>query len=212
MPGAQSNFEAGSMIAQCVVRFGKRIEAMFSLVVSKRTRLICTRTQFNLSDHGFSVLELIVVILLMGIVTAVVVGKFADLKAQREQMAAQELRQNLRYGRNVAMNRNKSTKIVFNVASNQYTVFVSDTNASGGYVLAKDPVTQQDWIEAISSKYSDAKLSDVSIGGGNTLIFSSTNGVPCDGSGQPISATGTVMFQSGPAVAITPTTGYVSVK
>jgi len=166
---------------------------------------------FSRQDRGFSALELVVVLLIISILMLVAYQKFTNLAAQNNLMAARDISANLRYGRNMAMNRESAVKIVFSVVSNQYTVYLAGTN--GIYATAKDPATRSDWIVNVGMKSSEARLSTVSIGGGsaNTVVFSPTNGIPYDGSGLLLTANGVITLQGGLSVTITTNTGYVSV-
>lgn len=158
---------------------------------------------------GFTVVELILVIAIVGIIAVMAVLKLPSIQTHRDRSAAEELMMHLRYAQNLAMNRERTTRVEFDVASHSYSVFIAD---AGGFVPAKDPVTQTDWVVNISERFSGVELSSVNINGGNELRFSETNGIPCDVSGAPIASDGTITFRSGLKVVITPETGYVSIQ
>jgi prepilin-type N-terminal cleavage/methylation domain-containing protein len=164
------------------------------------------------TDEGFSLIELIVVIAITAVLAIAAIYSIPGLQADRDQVAAQTLLTHLQYARDVAVNRETTTKIVFSIPLNSYSVFISDTDAPGGYAMMKDPATQTDLVVNISQSYPDVALSTVSIGGNNTLIFSKTNGIPCDISGSALVTTGTISFNSGSTVTVTPRTGYVGTQ
>ncbi len=159
--------------------------------------------------RGFGLLELVVVIAIIAILSALAIASLSRSQLQQGQIAAEELTINLRYVRDMAIHRERRTKVVFNVAASSYTVTVADTNAPSGYVPAKDPVTQTDWIVSISDEFSGVGLASANINGNSILCFSETNGIPCDASGTPIVADGKITFDSGLTVNIVPNTGYV---
>ena len=158
---------------------------------------------------GFSILEMIAIIAIIGVVTGIAILKLPDWQAGRDQIALQELMAHLRYIHSLAMNREATTRIVFDVAGDSYAVTIADLNAPGGYRPLKDPVTQNDWVVKIPDEFSGVGLKNVNINGNNVLLFSETNGIPCDVSGVPITANGSIVFDSGLGVEITPDTGYV---
>lgn len=167
------------------------------------------RTPRSTSCLGLSLPEILVFIAIVGIVAALAIPKLPLGESYHDPIAANELVMHLRYIQSLAMSRDRTTRVVFNVATDTYTVSIADTNEPASYIPLKDPTTQNDWITDISDKFPGVGLSAVSIGGSSTLYFSKTNGIPCDASGVPIAASGTIVFDSGLSIGITPDTGYV---
>lgn len=159
-------------------------------------------------SSAFSLIELIVVMVIAGILITVVIIKFTAVQSASDSLAASELVTHLNYIRNMAMNSERTAKVVFDVSSNRYDVYLADGSWTGTYSLAKDPVTQKDWGIDVGSKFPDVTLATVNINGNNTLYFGETNGAPFDYGFVPLSTTGTVTFGSGIKVTITPETGY----
>lgn len=164
------------------------------------------------TNRGSSSLEVIVTLVILGVILVVALARFADAKTYGARLAAKELAASLRYTRTMAMNRDRAVRVVFSVVSNRYAVALADTNAAGGYSPVKDPSTQGAWITDIGGKYAGVRLQGVSIGGGDTLLFSPTNGIPCNALGQPLTTPVTVTFQPAITVSVTPHTGYVSIS
>ncbi|MBU4201237.1 MAG: type II secretion system GspH family protein [Verrucomicrobia bacterium] len=156
---------------------------------------------------GFSLIEMIVVMLVMGILVVLAVEKFTSVSSIYAPLAADELIVNLRYIRNLAITRERSTRVIFSVVSNSYVVSLANTN--GLYVAAKDPVSQSPWVVDVAERFSGVALSNVNIGGSSTLYFSGTNGIPCYNTNTPLTANGTIVFNSGLTVMIAPDTGYI---
>ncbi len=160
---------------------------------------------------GFSLVELIVVMLVISILAVLVFEKITTvLSSTRAQLAANELSVNLRYIRNMAMDQERTTRVIFSVASNSYAVAIY---ASNSFVAAIDPVTQSHWLVAISDRFPGVALTTVNIGGSNTVYFSGTNGVPLiNTNGALLTTNGIIAFDTGLTVTIAPDTGYVSLQ
>jgi prepilin-type N-terminal cleavage/methylation domain-containing protein len=166
---------------------------------------MCTKD----GNAGFSLIELIVVAAIAVVLAAAAIYSLPGIRSDRDRVAAKTLMMHLRYARDVALNHETNTKIVFSVQSNLYSILIEDTNAPGNYTVMDDPATQTDLVVNISQSYPGVALSTVNIGGNNTLVFSKTNAIPCDISISPLVSTGTISFSSGGMVTIAPRTGYV---
>ncbi|MDO9543456.1 MAG: prepilin-type N-terminal cleavage/methylation domain-containing protein [Kiritimatiellia bacterium] len=159
---------------------------------------------------AFSLIELVVVTMIIGIMATVAIIKFTGVDSENNRVAANELRSHLTYIRNMAMNREHAVKVQFNKAANNYEMFVAISNWTGDYQLARDPVTQNDWIVDLNSKFSGVSLSSVNINGNDTLYFSETNGMPFDAAWVPLTKNGIIAFKnSAIRVRVIPVTGYI---
>ncbi|MBU1857719.1 MAG: prepilin-type N-terminal cleavage/methylation domain-containing protein [Verrucomicrobia bacterium] len=161
---------------------------------------------------GFTLIELIVVILVISILAVLAVEKIAAvLSSTRAQLAANEISLNLRYIRNMAMDQERTTRVIFSVVSNSYSVAIYDTNTSN-FVEAVNPVTQQSpWLVDVNKRFPGVELAVSNIPG-NTLYFSKTNGIPCYNTNSPLTTNGSITFDSGLTVTIVPDTGYIELK
>ena len=170
--------------------------------------------RLSTSRRGFSLLELIVVMLVISILAVLVFEKIATvLSSTRARLAINELSVNLRYIRNMAMDRERTTRVTFSVASNSYSVEIYDTNAPGSYAAANDPVKQSPWLVTISDRFSGVALANVNIGGFDTVYFSETNGIPLiNTNGTPLTTNGNITFNTGVTVTIAPDTGYIGLE
>lgn len=161
---------------------------------------------------AFSLIELIVVMLIVGILAMVTIIKFTGVDSSSNRVAANELRSHLTYIRNMAMSRERAMKVQFSVVSNRYNVYMATNKWTDGYLPAKDPVTQKDWIVDLNSKFSGVTLASIDINGGNTLFFSETNGMPFDAAWAPLTANGVITFKNSTLrVRVIPVTGYAEV-
>ncbi|MCG2660078.1 MAG: prepilin-type N-terminal cleavage/methylation domain-containing protein [Kiritimatiellae bacterium] len=160
---------------------------------------------------GFSLVELIVVMLVISILAVWGIEKITTvLSSTRAQLAANELCVNLRYIRNMAMDRERTTRVIFSVASNSYSVAISDTN--GIFSQAANPVTQSPWEVYVDERFPGVELVGVSNIPNNTLDFSATNGIPLNTNGVWLTTTGSITFNSSLTVTIMPDTGYIGLS
>lgn len=164
------------------------------------------------SCRGFSMLELVLVVLITGILILLAVSRFSDVQPFRSRIGAKEIAAHIRFARNIALYRELPTRVVISVESNSYAVFVGDTNTPPLYSAVSDPLTRGPLSVSLEDRFAELRVLSVDVGGGATFFFSSTNGVPLDASGSALTTTGTVNLSSGQTIRISPVTGYVSVS
>jgi prepilin-type N-terminal cleavage/methylation domain-containing protein len=165
-----------------------------------------------LNKAAFSLIELVVVILLVGIVVVVAVDRSMVASSVRGSIAANELVASLRYARNAAMRSEKTMRVSFDVASNLYSVAVYDLGAPGGFSNALNPADRRAWIVDLTERFQGVYLASVDINGGATLYFDGSNGIPLDAAGLTLATNGLIVFNSGAVVSIAPLTGYSSIE
>jgi len=158
---------------------------------------------------AFSLIELVVIMVIVGILAMVAIIKFTGVDSQSNRIAANELRSHLTYVRNMAMNRERAMKVQF--SSNSYEVWEAVTNLTGTYRRARDPVTQKDWTVDLNSKFPGVTPLAVNINGKSTLYFSETNGTPL-GTNWVLLTNGIITFKSGLTVTIARETGYADLE
>jgi type II secretory pathway pseudopilin PulG len=156
-----------------------------------------------------SVIEIVTALLIIGIVTVIAVTKWQNIESCAPRLAARQLVNQLRYARSISLFNAVTTRIVFNIASNQYAVY---TNSGNSFVIARNPATRLDWIIRIDDDFPAARLTAANFNGGNILMFGLTNGIPCDSATQALSSAGSIVFNNGHSVSIAPDTGYVSIS
>lgn len=116
-------------------------------------------------DNGFTLLELLIVVALLGIVSAIAVPNFLTILPNiRLKSAAQELYANFQKAKLTAVKRNKNTAVTF--SSTGYTVFIDD---DADFVY--DSGTEEVVLTVLWSEYKG-----VSVG---TVSFDNSTGQPC---------------------------------
>jgi MSHA pilin protein MshC len=86
-----------------------------------------------LSQKGFTLLELVIVLLVVGILSVFVAQKIGNVTAMKAAAFARKLSADIRYAQNVAMTRNRRTRVYFN-GSGVAPVFAP----GAGYAVAID--------------------------------------------------------------------------
>jgi prepilin-type N-terminal cleavage/methylation domain-containing protein len=146
---------------------------------------------------GFSLLELVMVVAIVGIVSAIAVPRYSAAACNyRAEVAARRVAKDIGLAQSRARTLSASQTITFNTSTGQYSIAGMtnpDRPASAYTVKLGDPPYQ-------------ALLVSVTIGAGTSLTFNGY-GVPSSG--------GTIVLQAGAAqrtVVIDPTTGAATVQ
>ncbi|MFQ5915870.1 MAG: Tfp pilus assembly protein FimT/FimU [Nitrospinota bacterium] len=126
-------------------------------------------------EGGFSLIEVILVIMLVGIISAVAIPRFRTIP--KVGAVATRLVSDIRYAKQLA-NRTQTLCGVYFIDSSSYRVFQNnDTNNA-----ALSPATGTDFVVTLSGSFSGVT---VSANFGDTLKFDSL-GTPLDGSDNPL--------------------------
>lgn len=170
-------------------------------------------------ERGFTLIEMILVLALLVIVSAVAAPRLGDLTARKGEGAARKLQSDVAYAQELAMTRNQRYRVYFNTAP----------APAAGYAVVNDADGDGNWGEAgefAASPTSSGNLSvtldagpyvgvTISIVGfSGSYVEFSTLGVPYDGGGALTAAQSvTVAGGAGPpqTVSVQPDTGRVSV-
>jgi prepilin-type N-terminal cleavage/methylation domain-containing protein len=150
-------------------------------------------TRFSLTHrpHGFTLMEVIVVIILLGILAVVAIARFTDADSE-DIAAANTLKAHLRYAQLRAMG-----DVVWwgiEIESNQEYALVREDEAS----VPNLPGENKPSMDNISVDISPIV----------TIRFSPGRGQPIDSSGDPFSTVQTITVGS-QTITITPETGFI---
>ncbi len=164
--------------------------------------------------RGFTVLELVMVILVVAILAVVTTVRMPDLTNTRIRLAAKKIQSDIRYAQRLAMNTQLRTAMRFDIATDTYFIQI-ESNAL--WPPAKDPLSQKDFVVRLNTaEYQGVDIALACFNGcaNNTLIFDS-KGIPYalrQSSVERLSTTGGVCLNTWDNwVTVAPNTGYVGV-
>ncbi len=162
---------------------------------------------------GFTLIEIIMVIVLLGVMAAVLVVGFSTFYNVKLDGAAAKLAADMRYCQQLAMHRNGTYAVVFEPGASRYTLYYLN-----GSTLTDipDPITHTAPARTTygTGDYTGISLVSASFNGGQELRFT-PKGVPQDSNGNDLSSSGTAVISSSAGsqtVSVTPDTGLVTVS
>ncbi len=163
-----------------------------------------------MNKNGFTVIELIMVILVISILAVVIITRSGSYYPIKLNGAGEKLLSDIRYAKRLAMTNHRTYGISFNVAGNSYIVYdgTSATPVDDPHRPGKD--LEIDYDE--HTYYDGIEITSASFGGTNELKFDSF-GVPYDGDDNELAADSTVILScrgNDFTVTVTARTGKLS--
>ena len=164
---------------------------------------------------GFSLTELVVVIVLVAIMAAAAVPAIGSMASAKPGAAARHLARGLTFARQQALARGVTRWVVFNTTDERYSVLIESLASPGraGATALIDPATGRSFVQSfVSGEYSHVDLVSVSIGGaaGTDLGFDWL-GRPVNAAGTLLTATSTITLGGGHSISVQPQTGLAQV-
>jgi prepilin-type N-terminal cleavage/methylation domain-containing protein len=161
------------------------------------------RTHHHLGHGGFSLIEVVLVIILVGFLAAVMIPRFPNFPIAGG--VARRLVSDIRYAKELAMRLQTNSGVYF-VSTTEYRVFQNNDTTD----LAKDPVTGTNFVVTMDGHQAGVTISQGLAG--NVVKFNAL-GSPLDGADAPLAAAATITV-SGPggprSVTVEPNTGKVA--
>ena len=91
------------------------------------------------NQHGFTLIELIIIIVLLAIMAAVAIPRMGDVTAMKAAATAEKLKSDIRYAQELAMTQNRSYRVYFNT---------SPAPSPDGYAVVNNADGDANWGEA----------------------------------------------------------------
>ena len=159
-------------------------------------------------EKGFTVIELIMVILVISILAVVLIPKIGGIHSFKLDGAGRKLVSDMKYAQKLAMSRHQIHGILFEPAQEKYTVYregadapIEDPHRPGTSLI----------VDYDDEHFAGVDLYSANFTGGNEVRFDCF-GAPSDASDTPLTATGEVVLKySGGEIKIevTPNTGKI---
>ncbi len=172
-----------------------------AVTTSNRARLAAGR--------GFSMVELIAVLVIVGIMAAVGAPAISYAQGSRQRVACRQVARDLNYARERAVATGTRTWVVFNASTDIYTMLVEVPANPGraNAVALTDPATGKAFSQALNTgDFAGVDLVSVSSGTGSEVGFDWL-GKPYDSTSTLLTSAATITLSAGQSVTVEPGTG-----
>ncbi len=153
----------------------------------------CPRKKRSLAVRGWTLIEVVLVLILGAALALVAAPRFLGFSAARAEGAGRQLLADIRYTQQLAMSRGAGYGLEFDTVNERYRVFrVSDGGNITHPVTGDTGVAGQDWTTGFVVNYNTdpylkgVNLESLSLDGGNQLRF--------DSLGQPRNSAGNLLL------------------
>jgi prepilin-type N-terminal cleavage/methylation domain-containing protein len=121
-------------------------------------------------EQGFSLVEVIVVIVLLSLMAVAVSTRFGNEARTRADFTVYKLRSDIRYAQLLAITTQSRVRVQFAQAANTY--FIQQEQAGGAWADIQDPATRQPYRVILNAgNYAGVTLFNVNFNGTPTLVF-----------------------------------------
>jgi len=160
---------------------------------------------------GFTLIELVMVIVILGIVSVVGFIAISSYQTQHLYAAAERIAGDLRYAKNLALTSTKWHGVAFDAGNNTYRLYETDGEIDTAIKSPINPST--DYVVDLSDDYKGVTMSDVDIDDGIQVEFSPL-GVPYTDkkTGNAILSVGIITLSDDVTIRIAVETGRVSIQ
>lgn len=154
---------------------------------------------------GFTLVEVIAVMMMAAIMAAVAVGSLNSLPASRVAGAGRMVQRDLSYARERSMATGTRHWVLFAPANDSFSVLAENPASPGrtGALTITDPATGQPFVERMNiNEYAGVDLTSASFDGASEVGFDWL-GRPVNSTQNPLAANGVVILGSGGGATIT---------
>ncbi|MGA2915085.1 MAG: prepilin-type N-terminal cleavage/methylation domain-containing protein [Sedimentisphaerales bacterium] len=158
---------------------------------------------------GFTLIEVIIVLMIIGIISAIAVPLYVSAASVQLKTAANIIACDLEYAKNLAMSTGRNYSVVFDVSTESYRI-----NDANGQVISHPVHIGANYIVnfANDNRLNKVNIVSATFGTTSTVKFDYL-GAPFDGSGNPLNSGSVRLNAEGNilTVRVEPVTGYVSI-
>ncbi len=127
-------------------------------------------------SRGFTLIELVMVMVMIGIVAVVATPLFQNPVGTRSQAAALRLSSDIRYAQMLAIQTQRTVRVIFDAATNSYQIEILEA----AWNVVMNPGTHGNYIVQLNSgDFQNVTLSEVNFNGASEIRFDRV-GVPTD--------------------------------
>ena len=160
-------------------------------------------------SSGFTLVEIIVVVVIISIAAVIAIPMLSSAADMQIRSAANIIAADMEYAKSMAISRQKSYSVIFNVNDNSYEIHDSDgvishpVNASGNFIVNFNNESRLDRVV----------ISAVDFNSDLTVIFDYL-GSPFDAGNVPLNSGQVTLEADGVTVKVNvePVTGYITVE
>ena len=162
--------------------------------------------------RGFTLVELIAVLVLTGILAAVAIPAVSTTEQTKHAAAARLIASDLRFARQRAVATGTRTWVSFQIAADQWTIASEDPDAPGrsGAQVIIDPATERPMIQRLDALFRGEQLVGIDFDGEAEVGFDWL-GRPLSQSEVALVSSGSLTLASGFAIGVAVDSGLVTV-
>jgi len=162
-------------------------------------------------DGGFTLIELVAVIVIIAVMAAAAVPSLSNLPDTRSAMASKQLLRDMTYACQRAVATGAPTWIVFDTTAQTWSLFVENLSNPGraNATALPDAASGRSFVQTLNAgSLVGVELTSVNFDANNEVGFNWL-GKPLNITESQLAATGTVVLTGGHTISVVPETGHV---